>query len=125
MGNSSSVKSKLNPVELQNIRDETGFTMGQISRLYDRFVKLDGGAKGYLDREDVLNIPELSINPLADRIVHAMFTDRANVQDLDKLQFQDFVRVLSHFRPISKNVEKVKLNSKTDKLKFSFRMYDL
>ena len=45
-------------------------------------------------REDVLNIPELRINPLGDRIVHAMFTDKdkANVQDLDRLEFQ--VRIL-------------------------------
>merc|ERR1711953_1255051 len=125
MGNSSSVKYNLSPEELRAISDETGFTLGQISRLYDRFDCLDEGGKGYLAREDVINIPELRINPLSDRIVHAMFTDNPAVHDLDKLLFQDFVRVLSHFRPISKNEQKVKLNSKRDKLKFSFRMYDL
>ena len=57
-------------------------------------MKLDEGGKGHLVREDVLNIPELRINPLGDRIVHAMFTDKdkANVQDLDRLEFQ--VRIL-------------------------------
>ena len=39
-------------------------------------------------REDVINIPELRINPLSDRIVHAMFTDNPGVQDLDRLMFQ-------------------------------------
>jgi calcineurin B family protein 1 len=31
--------------------------------------------KGYLTREDFLRIPELAINPLGDRIVHAFFND--------------------------------------------------
>ena len=61
---------------------------------------MDEGDKGHLVREDILNIPELRINPLGDRIVHAMFTDRSNLQDLDRMEFQDFVRMLSHFRPI-------------------------
>ena len=39
-------------------------------------------------REDVINIPQLRINPLSDRIVHAIFTDNPEVQDLDKLLFQ-------------------------------------
>ena len=38
---------------------------------------------------------------------------------------QDFVRVLAHFRPIKKNVEKNKLNTRMEKLHFAFRMYDL
>merc|ERR1712018_143794 len=125
MGNSSSVKLRVSGEELRTMSDQTGFTLGQITRLYDRFEALDEGGKGYLVREDVINIPELRINPLSDRIVHAMFTDNPAVHDLDKLLFRDFVRVLSHFRPISKNEQKVKLNSKRDKLKFSFRMYDL
>ena len=39
--------------------------------------------------------------------------------------FQDFVRVVSHFRPIKKNPLKNKLNSRMEKLHFAFRMYDL
>jgi Ca2+-binding EF-hand superfamily protein len=38
---------------------------------------------------------------------------------------QDFVRVLAHFRPIKKNAEKNKLNTRMEKLHFAFRMYDL
>ena len=36
---------------------------------------LDKQQKGYLTREDFLRIPELAINPLGDRIVHAFFRD--------------------------------------------------
>jgi calcineurin B family protein 1 len=44
------------------------------------------------------------------------------------MQFFDFVKVLAHFRPIKKEKEhshRNKLNSRRDKLKFAFRMYDL
>lgn len=45
----------------------------QIERLYSRFTSLDKADNGFLSREDFLRIPELAINPLGDRIVHAFF----------------------------------------------------
>ena len=48
-------------------------TSNQIERLWSRFTSLDKQQKGYLTREDFLRIPELAINPLGDRIVHAFF----------------------------------------------------
>ena len=45
----------------------------QIERLYSRFTSLDKGGTSDLSREDFLRIPELAINPLGDRIVHAFF----------------------------------------------------
>lgn len=48
-------------------------TANQIERLWSRFTSLDKQQKGYLTREDFLRIPELAINPLGDRIVHAFF----------------------------------------------------
>ena len=73
MGNTNSVKLSLKPEEIKSLEDDTGFTLGQINRLHARFSKLDYGSKGYMEREDMLNIPELAINPLGDRIVHAFF----------------------------------------------------
>merc|ERR1712032_1705396 len=78
----------------------------------------DVGKNGYLQRQDLLRIPELAINPLGDRIIHAFFFDNED----DKLEFKDFVNVLSFFRPVSRKSLK---NMKKDKLMFSFRMYDL
>merc|ERR1712241_341288 len=85
-----------------------------------------------------LRIPELAINPLGDRIVHAFFRDSSNkdeeaatggkfnaVHEKEIVNFPDFVRVLAHFRPIKKNAEKNKMNSRQEKLRFAFRMYDL
>ena len=42
-----------------------------------------------------------------------------------KFLSQDFVNVLSYFRPVSKKTWKNLKNTKKDKLMFSFRMYDL
>lgn len=99
---------------------------------------MDKQSKGYLTREDFLRIPELAINPLGDRIVHAFFRDghfhgngisdisSEKTGDRDVVNFCDFVRVLAHFRPIKKNVEKNKLNSRQEKLKCkSWNLYEI
>merc|ERR1711874_307158 len=123
MGNSRSTLL-LEEENLRQIEEETGFTSNQIERLWSRFTSLDKQQKGYLTREDFLRIPELAINPLGDRIVHAFFFESRS-QEEEKVDFKDFVRVLAHFRPIKKNAEKNKLNTRHEKLHFAFRMYDL
>ena len=103
-------------------------TSNQIERLWSRFTSLDKQQKGHLTREDFLRIPELAINPLGDRIVHAFFRDSSNkdeevggkfngANEKEIVNFPDFVRVLAHFRPIKKNAEKNKMNSRTEKLR--------
>ena len=132
MGNSRS-SLQLQPEVIEAIQEETGFNNNQIDRLYSRFSSLDKQDKGYLSREDFLRIPELAISPLGDRIVHAFFNvsrsrddeDRMDFKDEDKVDFKAFVRILAHFRPIDKNAEKNKLNTRMEKLQFAFRMYDL
>merc|ERR1712043_125625 len=135
MGNSRSTLL-LEEENLRQIEEETGFTSNQIERLWSRFTSLDKQQKGHLTREDFLRIPELAINPLGDRIVHAFFRDSSNkdeeeggkfngANEKEIVNFPDFVRVLAHFRPIKKNAEKNKMNSRTEKLRFAFRMYDL
>uniref|UniRef100_A0A183I6I5 EF-hand domain-containing protein n=1 Tax=Onchocerca flexuosa TaxID=387005 RepID=A0A183I6I5_9BILA len=94
----------------------------QIVRLYSRFLSLDKQGRGYLDRDDFLRIPELAVNPLGDRIVDAFFTETEDLEQ--KINFREFIRVLAHFRPISKEKKNV-LNSREEKLKFAFSMYDL
>ncbi|XP_040568780.1 calcineurin B homologous protein 1 [Lepeophtheirus salmonis] len=123
MGSSNSAHS-LTQENILEIAQETGFTSNQIERLWSRFTSLDKHQKGYLSREDFLRIPELAINPLGDRIVHAFFQESRNSES-DIVNFPDFVRVLAHFRPLKKNAEKNKMNSRQEKLHFAFRMYDL
>lgn len=87
-------------------------TPNQIERLYSRFTSLDRTDCGTLSREDFLRIPELAINPLCDRIVHAFFADSID----DRVNFRQFMHVLAHFRPIKTNSVN-KLNSREEKLK--------
>lgn len=88
-------------------------TPNQIERLYSRFTSLDRGDCGTLSREDFLRIPELAINPLGDRIVHAFFEEG---DCSDRVNFLQFMQVLAHFRPIKKGRDN-KLNSREQKLK--------
>lgn len=88
-------------------------TANQIERLYSRFTSLDRGDLGTLSREDLLRIPELAINPLGERIVDLFHMDSGN--NCDRINFLQFMRVLSKFRPIRPNkqnnrMEKVKCN---------------
>ncbi|KAE9551063.1 hypothetical protein FO519_005730 [Halicephalobus sp. NKZ332] len=107
--------------EISEIADETGFSKNQIVRLYSRFLSLDKQGRGYLDREDLLRIPELAINPLGDRIVDAFFRGQG---DGERMNFRQFINVLAHFRPINKRKPN-SVNSRESKLKFAFSMYDL
>ncbi|KAI8784298.1 calcineurin Bous protein 1 [Biomphalaria glabrata] len=113
--------SMLQEDEITAIQKETGFSSNQIVRLYSRFTNLDKNNQGYLSRADFLRIPELAINPLGDRIVHAFFKESNSVT----VNFRDFMRVLARFRPVKKNNTKNKLNDREEKLRFAFKMYDL
>uniref|UniRef100_A0A0N4ZYT4 Ca2+/calmodulin-dependent protein phosphatase calcineurin subunit b n=1 Tax=Parastrongyloides trichosuri TaxID=131310 RepID=A0A0N4ZYT4_PARTI len=121
MGNTKST-SKLSNPELKAICDETGFNKAQVTRLYQRFQALDVSETGTLTKEDFNCIPELSINPLGDRIIDAFFRDKGEREE--HITFKDFVTVMAHFRPVlgKKNDG---INSRKEKLRFSFSMFDL
>ncbi|XP_050406597.1 calcineurin B homologous protein 1 [Patella vulgata] len=119
MGARSSMQ--LQEEEINEIQRETGFSQSQIVRLYSRFTSLDKSNNGFLSREDFLRIPELAINPLGDRIVHAFFQESND----ETVNFKQFMRVLARFRPIKTNQDKNKMNTREDKLRFAFKMYDL
>merc|ERR1711971_32935 len=127
MGNSRS-SLHLQPDELDAIQDETGFSQKQIESLYARFLRLDKNGKGHLGREDFLRIPELAINPLGDRIIHA-FCTLDNTGGEDQVDFRGFLRLLARFQPTRKFDQEEsktrKLESRTEKFKFAFSMYDL
>ncbi|GMS80080.1 hypothetical protein PENTCL1PPCAC_2255 [Pristionchus entomophagus] len=123
MGNNSSLM--LRDEEIDVITNETEFNRNQIVRLYSRFLSLDKKGQGFLEREDLMNVPELAVNPLGDRIVDAFFTLSGDELESEKrLNFRQFVRVLAFFQPIDRT-KKNSLNGRKDKLKFAFIMYDL
>lgn len=133
MGNRSSLL--LREEEIAEIQEETGcknhleirfqflihfivlVTPNQIERLYSRFTSLDRGDCGTLSRDDFSRIPELAINPLCERIVNSFFQEEGLN---DRVNFRQFMRVLSHFRPMKKNNKDNKLNSREDKLRCKF-----
>ncbi|KAK3596496.1 hypothetical protein CHS0354_007402 [Potamilus streckersoni] len=119
MGTKASIQ--LQEEEIHEIQEETGFSHNQIERLYSRFASLDKNNNGFLSREDFLRIPELAINPLGDRIVHSFFLESND----ETVNFRQFMRVLARFRPTKSNHHKNKLNTREEKLKFAFHMYDL
>ena len=88
MGNSSSIKQKYSSEEINKLSNETGFSLGQLDNLHSRFEKLDINNNGYLEREDLLALPELNVNPLSDRIIHAFFSENLTVKESQKLRFQ-------------------------------------
>ncbi|XP_043536958.1 calcineurin B homologous protein 2 isoform X2 [Chiloscyllium plagiosum] len=96
MGSYSSHLSKIEDV--QGIIQETGFTKAHICRLYDRFEELDKNNKGTLRRQT--------------------------------LDFRSFIRILACFRPTVKDKTTdpnapEPINSRTNKLRFAFQLYDL
>lgn len=119
MGARASIQ--LQDEEIEEIQNETGFSRNQIIRLYSRFTSLDKSSNGFLSREDFLRIPELAINPLGDRIVHSFFLESND----ETVNFRQFINVLARFRPTKVKTNKNKLNTREEKLRFAFRMYDL
>ena len=57
------------PEEIIELQASYPFTQSEIRRLYRRFRKLDVNKTGGITRAQLLKIPELSMNPLAQRII--------------------------------------------------------
>lgn len=62
-------------------------TQQEVEALYSRFRALDRGRKGYITADEFLAIPELSINPLAQRLARLF----------ESVNFKEFVRLLAPF----------------------------
>lgn len=126
MGSNASIF--LQKEEIDDIVKETGFTLNQIKRLYNRFTNLDKDNTGYLTKSTLTRIPELHVNPLRDRIIEVLINDYGSD---GRLNFKQFTKVLATFR--RKNVssnrnnfinEDTGPNSRDNKLRFIFDVYD-
>lgn len=94
MGAAGAKEELLRRDELEELEKLSGFDRGQILDLYVRFRKLDTAGQGAITRADLLRIPELSTNPLVDRVVaHFGF------KEASRINFADFLRLLAVFRP--------------------------
>ncbi|XP_074015757.1 calcineurin B homologous protein 3 isoform X2 [Numenius arquata] len=96
MGSAHSV-----PAEMRELADRTGFTSEQIEHLHRRFKQLS---------RDQLTIRNL--RPESDGLA-------------DEINFEDFLTIMSYFRPIEMNMDEEQLDRfRKEKLKFLFHMYD-
>jgi serine/threonine-protein phosphatase 2B regulatory subunit len=78
----------------------------EVDVLYRRFRTLDRGRKGYISGDEFLAIPELSINPVASRLVRMY----------ESVNFKEFAKMLSAFSSKA---------SKDSKLHYMFVVYDV
>mmetsp|Transcript_13863 Transcript_13863/g.23429 ORF Transcript_13863/g.23429 Transcript_13863/m.23429 type:complete len:184 (-) Transcript_13863:231-782(-) len=87
MGNLMSLY--LTDYDLDEVVEHCGrkFSRSEVFSLYKRFRELDKGHKGFIASEELLSIPELSLNPLAKRIAHLF----------ENVNFKEFVVLLATF----------------------------
>ncbi|KAM6193759.1 calcineurin B homologous protein 3 isoform X4 [Harpia harpyja] len=123
MGSAHSV-----PAEMRELADRTGFTSEQIEHLHRRFKQLSRDQLT-IRKENFDSIPDLEFNPIRGKIVHAFFDKRNLRQEsdglADEINFEDFLTIMSYFRPIEMNMDEEQLDRfRKEKLKFLFHMYD-
>ncbi len=110
-----------------------GFTSKQVHRLYLRFQELEkrNPRTGFLTREDLLNIHEVALNPLGERLVDVLIQDYGEIfpffklyillfllkGDINKLNFRQFTNIFARFR---RGKSSTNINTKEKKLLFLF-----
>ncbi|NXL88101.1 CHP3 protein, partial [Alectura lathami] len=103
-------------------------TSEQIEQLHRRFKQLSQNQQT-IRKENFDNVPDLEFNPIRARIIHAFF-DKRNLRKaasglVEEINFEDFLTVMSYFRPIEMDMDEQQLESfRKEKLRFLFHMYD-
>mmetsp|Transcript_17680 Transcript_17680/g.38568 ORF Transcript_17680/g.38568 Transcript_17680/m.38568 type:complete len:183 (-) Transcript_17680:149-697(-) len=106
MGNNLSIY--LTDYDLDEVVQHCGgkFSRSEVFSLYRRFRELDKGHKGFIASDELLNVPELSLNPLAKRIAHLF----------ENVNFKEFVALLAVFSGDR--------CTQAEKLSFMFNVHD-
>uniref|UniRef100_A0A803W737 Calcineurin B homologous protein 3 n=1 Tax=Ficedula albicollis TaxID=59894 RepID=A0A803W737_FICAL len=115
-------------VEDGSCRYAAQVTSEQIEHLHRRFKQLSQDQLT-IRKENFDSIPDLEFNPIRGKIVHAFFDKRNLRQEsdglADEINFEDFLTIMSYFRPIEMNMDEEQLDRfRKEKLKFLFHMYD-
>ncbi|CAL1569407.1 unnamed protein product [Knipowitschia caucasica] len=114
--------------QYSDLSEQTGFSFEQIAVLHKRFKQLSHNQDS-LRREDLSAIPDLACNPIRAQIIEAFF-DRRNFcrsaeGTVEEVGFEEFVLVMSHFRPPRHSLtEEQRESVRRDKLRFLFNMHD-
>lgn len=122
------LQSSRGQARYSDLAELTGFSYEQIGVLHGRFKQLSNNEE--ILRRDHLNaIPDLACNPIRAQIIEAFF-DRRNFRQneagkVDEISFEDFVVVMSHFRPPSMPMTEEQCEMvRKEKLRFLFNMHD-
>ncbi|KAF7687232.1 tescalcin a [Silurus meridionalis] len=123
-----SSQSQLQEHEVQDLSEKTGFSPEQIRNLHKRFKNLTKN-RDTLSRNDLENIPDLTFNPIRSQIINAFFDkrnfSREEVGAVEEIVFEEFLTVMSHFRPLKQNLtQEDKERIRKEKLRFLFNMHD-
>ena len=86
------------------------FTPQEINKLHKRFSKLDHDKNGYLELDEIYDIPALSQNPMVHRVLKIFDTDKDG-----KISFVEFIHGLATLSAGT---------NEDDKLRFAFKIYD-
>ncbi|XP_046901414.1 calcineurin B homologous protein 3-like isoform X3 [Hypomesus transpacificus] len=114
--------------EYLDLAEKTGFSLEQIGILHKRFKQLSHN-EDTLRRDNLNAIPDLACNPIRSEIIEAFFDKRNFHQNevgmVEEIGFEEFLVVMSHFRPPSLNLtEEQKETVRREKLRFLFNMHD-
>nr|XP_020474281.1 calcineurin B homologous protein 3-like [Monopterus albus] len=111
-----------------DLAEKTGFSLEQIGVLHKRFRQLSHNEET-LRRDHFNEIPDLACNPIRAQIIEAFFDKRNYRQNgegtVEEISFEDFLVVMSHFRPPSVHMtEEQRESVRREKLRFLFNMHD-
>src|SRR5688500_3514826 len=70
----------------------TDFSEEELRKLHRRFSKIDTNGSGTLTPDEFLGIPELAVNPLLERIIDVLDTNKDK-----EIQFSEFINALATF----------------------------
>ncbi|CAF3329510.1 unnamed protein product [Rotaria socialis] len=116
----SNKSALLSEDDVQIICQETGFTPKELQRLYARFQELEkkDPPLGYFTREELLNIREVAVNPLGERLIDVLLQDHG---ETNKINFRQFANIFALFR---RDKAPTNLHKREKKLLFLFNLYD-
>uniref|UniRef100_A0A6I8N7W2 Tescalcin n=1 Tax=Ornithorhynchus anatinus TaxID=9258 RepID=A0A6I8N7W2_ORNAN len=98
--------------EMRQLAGKTGFSSEQIEQLHRRFKQLSGD-QPTIRKENFNSIPDLELNPIRTKIIRAFFDNRnlrkAPTGLADEIDFEDFLTIMSYFRPIDTSLDEEQL----------------
>eukprot|EP00064_Thunnus_orientalis_P007696 superscaffoldBa00000871_g7718 len=105
--------------EYIDLAEKTGFSCEQIGVLHKRFKQLSHNEET-LRRDHFNEIPDLACNPIRSQIIGAFF-DRRNFRlneegTVEEISFEEFLVVMSHFRPPSLHMTEEQRESVVEEL---------